>query len=128
MKGFVTGATCLLGLTALAAPARAQDHHPRCTTLAKVQKAAGKGTSVLPMNRAQFHFLQGLYVALPTTPDGLPPGDGALIIKSDDDDSGVIVWTRGPLACDPIALPKAGKLLAYLAEVKAGAGDDGDDL
>ena len=128
MKGFVCGAAFLLGLAALAAPARAQDHHPTCTTIAKVQKAIGKGTSVLPMNGAQFHFLQGLYVGLPSTPDGLPPGDGALIVKSDDGDSGLIVWTRGPLACDPIALPKAGKLLKYLAEIKAGAGDAGDDL
>ena len=123
MKSALLFPAILAGL-ALSAPARAQEHHPKCMSLAKVQKAIGKGTSVMPLSRAQFHFLQGFYVALPSTPEGMPPGDGALIVKSDDGDSGLIVWTRGPLACDPIALPKAGKLLKYLAEIKAGAGDD----
>ena len=112
----------ITGAIVLAAP-EAQEHHPACTTIAKVQ---GTGTTVIPMNQAQFHFLQGFYVGAPTTPDGLPPGDGALIVKSDSDDSGMIVWTRGVLACDPILLPKTEKLLKYLNEIKAGV--DGDKL
>jgi hypothetical protein len=105
----------------------AEDHHPLCTSLQKVQKEVGKGTSVIQMTRAQFNFLQGMYVAMPTTPDGLPPGDGALIIKSDLDDSGMIIWTRGPLACSPLMVPKLSKLLGYLIMIKAG-GSGGDDL
>jgi hypothetical protein len=114
-------------LIAIGATAQAKDRH-LCMSLEKAQKNAGMRTSLIPMSRAQFHFLQGLYVGLPSTPNGLPPGDGALIIKSDSDDSGIIVWTRGPLACDPIALPQAGKLLKYLAEIKAGMADGSDDL
>ena len=117
----------LLAMGLVGATARAAERH-MCTSLQNAQKNAGRRTSVIPMSRAQFHFLQGLYVGLPSTPDGLPPGDGALVIKSDSDDTGMILWTRGPLACDPIALPKAGKLLKYLADVKAGMGDGSDDL
>jgi hypothetical protein len=128
MKSPLLCSAFLAGMLALGATARAEEPQHVCMSLEKAQKRAGKGTVVLPMTPRQFAFLQGVYVGLPSTPDGLPPGDGAIIIKSDADDSAVLVWTRGPLACDPIALPKAGKLLKYLAVIKAGASADGDDL
>jgi hypothetical protein len=101
---------------------------PACTSLEKAQKAAGKDTTITALTRAQFHFLQGMYVAMPTTPEGLPPGDGALILTRDDSDEGIIIWTRGILACEPLPVGRVDKLRKILGEVKAGAVADGDDL
>ncbi len=101
---------------------------PHCMSLAKAQKAAGKDTTITALTPAQFHFLQGMYVALPTTPDGLPPGDGALILTRDKGEEGIILWTRGVLACDPTPIGHASKLMKILADVKAGSTGEGDVL
>jgi hypothetical protein len=97
---------------------------PRCASLENAQKAAGKDTAIAPLTPAQFHFLQGVYVLSPATPDGLPPGDGALLLTHDHGNEGLILWTLGPLVCEPMPAPK--KLLEYLAQVKSGA--DGDAM
>ena len=67
-------------------------------------------------------------MALPTTPVGLPPGDGALILTRDHGEEGMVLWTRGVLACDPLPISHASKLMKVLAEVKAGSNDEGDGL
>ena len=92
---------------------------PRCASLEKAQNAAGKDTAIAPLTAAQFHFLQGVYVLHPTMPDGLPPGDGTLLLNRDHGDDGLILWTLGPLVCEPMPAPK--KLIDYLAQVKSGA-------
>ncbi|MBV8473326.1 MAG: hypothetical protein JO107_10530 [Hyphomicrobiales bacterium] len=115
-----------LSALVVAAPAIAQEKGPNCTALEKVQQAAGKDTTVSPLTDAQFHFLQGLYAALPFTPAGLPPGDGALLLTKDKGGAGLIIWTRGPLACDPLPAPEEVQKL--LAEIKAGRTDDGEGL
>jgi hypothetical protein len=96
---------------------------PHCMSLAKAQKAAGKDTAITALTSEQFHFLQGMYVALPTTPEGLPPGDGALLLTRDKGEAGLILWTRGMLACDPLPVDGTRKLLKVLADVKAHGGD-----
>jgi hypothetical protein len=101
---------------------------PHCMSLAKAQKEAGKGTTVMALSPAQFHFMQGMYVALPTTPEGLPPGDGALILTRDKGEQGLILWTRGVLACDPTPIGHPAELMKILADVKAGAASEGDGL
>ncbi len=58
------------------------EENPRCASLEKAQNSAGKDTAIAPLTAAQFHFLQGVYVLNPTMPDGLPPGDGALLLNS----------------------------------------------
>ncbi len=110
----------------VAAPAIAQGNAPHCTALEKVQQAAGEATTVSPLTDAQFHFLQGVYATLPFTPAGLPPGDGALLLTKDKGGDGLIIWTLGPLACDPLPAPEAIQKL--LAEVKTGRADDGQGL
>jgi hypothetical protein len=100
----------------------------RCTSIEKAQKAAGRDTTITALNGAQFHFLQGMYVASPTTPDGLPPGDGALILTRDRGEDALILWTRGVLACAPTPIGHAAKLLKMLAAVKAGATSEGEEL
>ena len=116
-------AAALLSLACLASSAVAAEN-PHCASLEKAQKAAGKGTAIAPLTPAQFHFLQGVYVLNPTTPDGLPPGDGALLLTRDHGDEGLILWTLGPLVCEPMPAPR--KLMDYLAQVKSGA--DGDAM
>jgi hypothetical protein len=101
---------------------------PHCISLQKAQKAAGKDTTITALTPAQFHFLQGMYVALPSTPEGLPPGDGALILTRDKNEAGLILWTRGPLACDPLPIGEATKLMKILADVKAGSTGEGYGL
>jgi hypothetical protein len=116
-------AAALLSFACLASSAVAAES-PHCASLEKAQEAVGKGTAIGPLTPAQFHFLQGVYVLSPTTPDGLPPGDGALLLTRDHGDEGLILWTLGPLVCDPMPAPK--KLMDYLARVKTGA--DGDAM
>lgn len=101
---------------------------PHCMNLEKAQKAAGKDTAIVALSPAQFHFLQGLYVAMPSTPEGLPPGDGAVLLTRDRGEEGVILWTRGALACDPLPIGHAANLMKLLAGVKAGSAGDGDAL
>jgi len=116
-------AAALLSFACLASSAGAAES-PHCASLEKAQKDAGKGTAIAPLTPAQFHFLQGVYVLNPTTPDGLPPGDGALLLTRDHGDEGLILWMLGPLVCEPMPAPK--KLMDYLAQVKSGA--DGDAM
>src|SRR5208337_3582306 len=108
----------LLSFACLASSAVAEES-PRCASLEKAQNSAGKDTAIAPLTAAQFHFLQGVYVLNPTMPDGLPPGDGALLLTRDHGDDGLILWTLGPLVCEPMPAPK--KLIDYLAQVKSGA-------
>jgi hypothetical protein len=119
-----------LGLTlfafsvpALAAPAE----KPICKTIAKAKALFAEHTRFTPVTPGQFHFLQGLYVALPNTPEGFPPGDGALLVQRDGDEGGVILWTRGSLACSPIGLPP--KVIKMLAKINTGTLDeDGSEM
>jgi len=120
-------ASAVLCLALMGTPALAADG-PHCMSLEKAQKTLGKDTAVVALSPAQFHFLQGMYVALPTTPDGLPPGDGALLLTKDKADEGVILWTRGVLACEPTPIRQTGKLMRMLADVKAGATGEGDGI
>ena len=116
-------AAALLSCVCLASSAAAAGT-PRCASLDKAQNAAGKDTAIAPLTPAQFHFLQGVYVLSPMTPDGLPPGDGALLLTHDHGGEGLILRTLGPLVCEPMPAPK--KLIDYLAQVKSGA--DGDPM
>ena len=84
-------------------------------------------THFTTLTPGQFHFVEGLYVGSPTTPDGLPPGDGALLATHDGAKNGIIIWTRGRLACAPIPINE--KLMNLIAGIKTGALDDeGNEL
>lgn len=79
-------------------------------------------THFAPLSPGQFHFVEGVYVGSPSTPEGLPPGDGALLATHDGDKDGVIVWTRGALACAPLPIPE--KLIKLMGAIKTGALDE----
>ena len=98
-----------------------------CKPLAKLWADFDAKTHFTALTPGQFHFVEGVYVGSPTTPDGLPPGDGAMLATRDGVANGVIIWTRGPLACGPIQISE--KLLKLIAAIKTGALDgEGNEL
>ena len=125
----------LLAATLLATPALAQEapQHEQapaklvldCMPLAKFLKDnKAAGDTQTDLTPGQYHFMVGVYVGLPFTPDGLPPGDGATIVSKGE--HVFVVWTRDKkLACNP--MPVTAKLLVLMAKLKAG-GDNADTL
>ena len=100
---------------------------PLCKTLAKLRADLDAETHFNALTPGQFHFVEGLYVGNPSTPDGLPPGDGALLATHDGRKNGIIIWTRGPLACAPISINE--KLVKLIARIKTGPLDgEGQEL
>ena len=112
------------GGTTLAANGKSS---PPCMPLAKLRAEFDSKTRFTTLTPGQFHFVEGLYVGSPTTPAGLPPGDRALLATHDGAKNGIIIWTRGPLACAPIQINE--KLINLIASIKTGALDDqGNEL
>ena len=119
----ILGLNPWIRVTALAA-----DKTPSpCKPLVKLWADFDAKTYFTTLTPGQFHFVEGIYVGSPTTPDGLPPGDGALLATYDGAQNGIILWTRGSLACRP--LPISEKLIKLIADIKTGALDaKGDEL
>ena len=100
---------------------------PPCKSLAKFGVDFDAKTHFTALTPGQFHFVEGVYVGSPTTPDGLPPDDSAPLATHDGAANGVIIWTRGPLACGPIQISE--KLIKLIAAIKTGALDgEGNEL
>jgi hypothetical protein len=76
---------------------------------------------------ARYHFFEGVYAMNPTTPAGLPPGDGALLATAKGKDGGSLLWTKGDLVCGhPMQAPKM--LLDMVSKLKDATGEDKSDL
>jgi hypothetical protein len=101
---------------------------PHCAPIAKFKaKFSDSKYHWQVLTPGQFHFSQGVYVGSPLTPEGLPPGDGALLLRHEGDEGALIIWTRDALACDPLPMPE--KFIKLLAGIKTGAVDgDGSEL
>lgn len=65
----------------------------------------------------QWEFLRGVYVVNPNTPPGMPAGDRAVLAQVDGDDSGVVFFIDGGMACAAMKIPEA--LVKALLEVDA---------
>jgi hypothetical protein len=115
-------------LTMESAPLPAErNFSPPCKPLAKLLADFDAKTHFAVLTPGQFHFAEGLYVASPTTPDGLPPGNGALLATHDGAHVGIVIWTRGPLACAPIPINE--KLMKLFSSIKTGLLDsEGNEL
>ena len=117
----------LLGLSPEITGAALAGSKAACKPLAKLRADFDVNTHFTALTPGQFHFVEGLYVGSPSTPDGLPPGDGALLATHDGAKNGIILWTRGILACGPI--PITEKLMKLIANIKTGAVDgEGNEL
>jgi hypothetical protein len=126
-----TGDGALAALSAPAIPA------PHCETI-DAMKASVKGARFTVLSQGQFHFMAGVYVASPiSSPGGMPPGDGALLIEIKD--KAAVVWTRGKQACITqvvidaehhlaayVPLPINAELLSILRSVKTSADETAD--
>jgi hypothetical protein len=72
--------------------------------LARLRADFDAKTHFTALTPGQFHFVEGVYVGSPTTPEGLPLGDGAMLATHDGAKNGSIIWTHGPLACAPTSI------------------------
>lgn len=116
-----------LGMRAAAAQDAPKAPAPHCMAIVKLKADFDAHTRFTALTPGQFHFVEGVYVGSPITPEGLPPGDGAVLAQHDGDKDGVIVWTRGALACMPLPIPE--KLIKLIGLIKTGALDaDGGEL
>ena len=95
---------------------------PACIKISEVKNFT-HGSTLHTMTLEQFHFAQGVYVGDPYTPEGLPPGDGAILATSPDSDNAIIIWTTkaSQLACNPITVPQ--KFVDLLGKINTGPGD-----
>jgi hypothetical protein len=124
IAALVLGFDPRIGGAALAAD---RTRSPACKPLVKLTADFDARTHFSALTPGQFHFVEGLYVGSPSTPDGLPPGDGALLATHDSTKNAIIIWIRGPLACAPIAINE--KLVKLIASIRTSALDEeGDEL
>ena len=83
-------------------------------------------THFTTLTPGQFDFVEGIYVGSPATPDGLPPGDGALLATHSGTKNGIFF---GPTARSREAAPNQPELIKLIADIKTGALDaEGDEL
>ena len=100
MTKLVLAALCLLS-----APALAQSE---CRSAEEVLRMAlQSGGAARPLSTRELDFARGLYVAQPGTPADFPQGEGGLLIEAGG--RVLLVFTRGPLACELIGLGADGR-------------------
>lgn len=102
-----------------------------CQPLEKFKAAFPAQTKYKAATIGQFHVLEGVYIGSPKTPEGLPPGDGALIVRPPVEhgqpDLSLIVWTQhaGKDICGAartnLMVPSAA--LAVINSVETGNGE-----
>ncbi len=115
MKTAIIAASLLLSYAAQAA-------EPACITIKDVQ-AKTVWSTLRELSLGEFHFLQGVYVGAPNTPQGLPPGDGALLATTKGSDNAVVIWTNkaAGTACSPT--PVAQPIIDLMGKINTGPGD-----
>jgi hypothetical protein len=64
----------------------------KCEPISKME-ADAKGAKFTKLNAGQYHVMMGIYLGSPITPEGLPPGDGALLVQSKA--ASLVFWTKG---------------------------------
>lgn len=120
---------CSIAIACLCSPAFATQsapvhppvvHAPVCEPLEKMKSGLPPKTHFAALTPGQYHFAQGLYVGSPTTPPGLPPGDGALL-AADGEGGAYILWTSGKNACSPIRVN--GKFVEMLKGIGTSPGE-----
>lgn len=98
-----------------------------CKDVAEVKALFPPRTTFTVITPGQYHFAQGLYVAAPNTPQGLPPGKSALLALPPKAPGGVLLFIDGLKACDPMGLPGPGVNL-LMRIITGGTDSDGDEL
>ena len=120
-------AVILLASLTFGGPALAAHEHserapePKCRAIAEFKKDFGPHIRFTTLTPGQFHFVEGVYVGSPTTPPGLPPGDGAMLATEKGAQKALLIWTRGDKGCDP--LPIDIRLAELIPGIKTGPGE-----
>jgi hypothetical protein len=118
---------CAYSLFAISLFAFTAQAAPECKPLAKVKAMFDATTHFTPLTPGQINFARGAYVATPPVSDRLPAGDAAILAEHDGDKGGVILWTRGPLVCEPT--PVGDSFIKAMKKIKTGALDaDGGEI
>lgn len=101
-----------------------------CVPLDRFKTSFPAGTKFKAATIGQFHVFEGVYIGNPKTPEGVPPGDGALIIHPPvahgDPDISLVTWTQHQ-GNDVCGGPGAGLMVpaAALATINSiGTGKD----
>ena len=114
----------VLGLSLLAVPALADE---KCTSMAQLKKQIGDGVTVTSLSPGQMNWLRGFWMGRPPTLQGAYPGTGAILLQHAGDKGGMLVWTKGSLACAPAPVPP--EFVAAIQNTKTGAVDaDGQEI
>jgi len=124
-------ASLAFGGPAIAAHERAERAPaPHCMKIEEFKKQFDAKTHFEVLGPGAFHFVEGLYVGSPATPEGMPPGDGAIIATHKGAPGGILIWTHRDEACAP--LPINAKLVRLIPGIKTAPGetaeDNGDEL
>jgi hypothetical protein len=92
-----------------------------CHPMASLQGIVkDQGAVFKPLSPAQWQFIRGVYMMNPTTPPGLPYGNGATLLQfpASPGGGGMIIFLDGDKACTPMPIPK--ELVDVLADVGKG--------
>ena len=105
-----------VGLAVLPQMAHAAEGAARCVD-ASVPKHAAEAHhgKWIELTSGQWQFLRGIYAMNPLTPQGLPYGDKAALIKIDGRSGGLVFFIDGDKACTPMAVPD--QLLSMMDDV-----------
>lgn len=105
---------------------------PHCMKIEEFKKTFDHKTRFEVLSPGAFHVMEGIWIGSPSTPPGLPPGDGAILITHKGSKDGLLIWTRGDQGCSPIEVTQA--IISTLATIRTAAGekvapyDDGEDM
>ena len=122
-------AVILLASLTFGGPALAAHEHserapaapaPECKKISDI-KSENPHLRFTVLTPGQFHFIEGVYVGSPSTPPGMPPGDGAMLLTGKGASSAFVIWTHGDKGCNPLPIPI--KLAEMIPGIKTGAGE-----
>jgi hypothetical protein len=121
MKMLDLAAFAAIGVTCCF-PARAADAPKApasCTDISSLKNAIESHHGRwINLTSDQWRFLEGVSALAPSTPEGIPPGDRAVMAQFDGDEGAVIFFLDGDKACFPMSVPDV--IVEMLMEVGEG--------
>lgn len=130
MRSLLVCSIMTIGLSwaqhSMAAEKAAAEVGPRCETLDKLRaELSPKGARFTTLNSGQFHFLAGVYVAIPPV-SGMPPADAALLVQIKK--KNLVVWMKGTPSCASTEQPMqiGDAMVKVLRGINPGSGETSD--
>jgi len=79
----------------------------KCEPIAQIKNEA-KGAKFTQLNIGQYHVMMGIYLGSAITPEGIPPGDGAMLVQLEKSTGGILFWTKGDKDACEVVLKSVG--------------------